>query len=180
RPLVPHRRERILEAARALLHEKGWDQTPVSEVAALAGISKGAVYLEFETKTEMLDALILESTRRLISEVRARVEQTDGLLDLPQVYRFGVEALLAAPLMSALYLGQAGVLGDHMKNVPHGRYQQRIDWLGEYVRDAQHAGLIAENVDPGSLVRLLATYTVGLVHSSTALGERTAADLSTS
>jgi AcrR family transcriptional regulator len=106
RPRVPHRRDLILDAARALFHEKGWTRTTVSDIATHAMIGKGAVYLEFENKAAILDGLIRESSRRLIAQVRSRVLQADGIVDLAQVYRFSVAELLTihscVPSISAM------------------------------------------------------------------------------
>lgn len=180
RPLVPHRRDLILDAARALFHEKGWARTTVSGIAAHATISKGAVYLEFENKAAILDGLIRESSRRLIGQVRSRVLQTDGLVDLAQMYRFGADELLTDPLMRALYLDDASVLGDHLTDVSDGRYRRRVEWLDDYVCHLQRAGVITDSIEPTVIVRMLSTFTIGLVHSPPAMGPSSSQDFSDS
>jgi len=47
-------RQRIVQAALALLARGGWREVQVSAVAAAAGLSTGAVYLHFESKTRLL------------------------------------------------------------------------------------------------------------------------------
>ena len=148
RPLVPNRRGRLLAAARELFHEQGWPRTTVADIAARAGVGKGAVYLEFADKARVLDALIRDSTRQLVDQVRQRVQSADGLVGLAQVYRFGVEELLGDPLMCALYLGDADLLGAHMAQMPEERYRERVGWLDEYARGLQHAGVISEGIEP--------------------------------
>lgn len=177
RPLIPDRRGRILDAARVLLLERGWSATTVSDIASRAGVAKGAVYLEFQNKTAILDALIRESTRRSIVYVRECIESSDRLVDLARAYRFGVEALLSDPLMRALYLGDADVLGAHMGQLPGQRYRERVDWLGDYVRQLQLAGVVDDGVDPDRVVGVMSTFTVGLVHSAGVLGPSGAEDL---
>ena len=49
--------DRILDAAEALVAEKGFDDTPVSEVASRAGSSVGAFYNRFQDKAGLLYAL---------------------------------------------------------------------------------------------------------------------------
>ena len=49
-------RARILDAARALLEERGFD-VGMGEIARRAGISRQAVYLHFESKTDLLQQL---------------------------------------------------------------------------------------------------------------------------
>lgn len=138
----------------------------MSDIASRAGVAKGAVYLEFRNKTAILDAVIRESTRRLIASVRERVEHSDGLVDLARAYRFGLEALMGDPLMRALYFEGADVLGTHLSEVPARRYYDRVDWLLDYIRRLQLAGVIDDRVDPERVVGVLSTFTVGLVRSA--------------
>ncbi len=53
----PNRREDILRAAREVFKQNGYAKAHVAEIAQLAGVAKGTVYLYFESKQAMLDAL---------------------------------------------------------------------------------------------------------------------------
>lgn len=169
RPQIPDRRERLLDAARELALEQGWPATTVSGIAERVGIGKGAVYLEFATKPAILDALVNRGMRGLSAEVRRRVLEADGLVDLPAIYRFAVEALLDDRLMRAFYLGDEHVLGDHVRQVGDDRYRQRFDWLGDYLAQLQEAGVVADDVDLPAVVRMLSVFTIGLLHAPGAL-----------
>jgi AcrR family transcriptional regulator len=48
-----HRRNAILKAARKLFFEKGFKAVTVDSIAAKADISKGSVYLYFDSKEEI-------------------------------------------------------------------------------------------------------------------------------
>jgi len=68
----------LLEAALALFVEKGFANTRSEEVARLAGVSKGTLYLYFPSKEELLKAVI---QRYLADEIQAGVAeaaQIDG------------------------------------------------------------------------------------------------------
>lgn len=177
---IPERRERLLVAARDLALEQGWPATTVSDIANRVGIGKGAVYLEFATKAAILDALINHGMGALGAEVRRRVLEADGVVGLSAIYRFSVEALLADPLMRAFFLGDEDVLGGHVRSVADGRYQQRFDWLGEYLSHLQQAGLIAAGVDLPSVTRMLSVFTIGLLHAPGTLGATTDEELRSS
>ncbi|MGV0836266.1 TetR family transcriptional regulator [Mycolicibacterium thermoresistibile] len=173
RPRIPDRRERLLAAARELALENGWPATTVSDIAARTGIGKGAVYLEFPDKAAILAAVLNRSMRTLTGDVHRRVLDATETIDLPAVYRFGVEAILADPLMRALYLGDEAVLGDHVRSVTDGRYPQRFDWLLEYIARLQDAGVIDPEVATEPLVRMLSVFTIGLLHAPGVLGPTT-------
>ena len=51
----------LLDAALALFVEKGFAATRVEEVAARAGVSKGTLFLYFESKEELLKAVVHEN-----------------------------------------------------------------------------------------------------------------------
>lgn len=84
------RRAQILRAARAIFIERGYLSARVEDIAARAGLSKGAVYFYFESKREIFDALVEEElavTRSFLAEA-----ERDGrpavikLLDLGRKY----------------------------------------------------------------------------------------------
>jgi AcrR family transcriptional regulator len=163
RPLIPDRRERLVIAARELALGKGWTTTTVADIAARAGIGKGAVYLEFPDKSAILAAVLNHGMRTMTADVHRRVLAASDVIDLPTIYRFGIEALLADPLMRAMYLGDEAVLGDHVRAVTDGRYQQRFDWLVDYIVALQRIGVISVDVAIEPLVRMLSVFTIGLL-----------------
>lgn len=52
------RRDKIITAASDLFDHFGYGKTSISDIAKKAGISKGAVYLEFSTKSEVLSEVV--------------------------------------------------------------------------------------------------------------------------
>jgi AcrR family transcriptional regulator len=61
------RRRSILEAAREVFFESGFQPATVDDVAAQAEVSKGTVYLYFESKETILAHLLLEGLEELVS-----------------------------------------------------------------------------------------------------------------
>ncbi len=54
------RREHILDAAMQVFEKKGFSGTNVAEIASLAGIAKGTIYLYFESKEQIFSAVLNE------------------------------------------------------------------------------------------------------------------------
>lgn len=65
------RRKQILEAAKVCFARKGYEQASVDDVCECAGLSKGAVYLYFKTKDELIWAIIDAQAQRLREIVSA-------------------------------------------------------------------------------------------------------------
>jgi AcrR family transcriptional regulator len=62
-----NRRRSILDAARAVFFEDGFQLATVDDVAARAEVSKGTVYLYFESKETILAHLLLEGLEELVA-----------------------------------------------------------------------------------------------------------------
>lgn len=63
------RYESILEAARQVVFSQGIASTTVDDVAAAAEVSKGTVYLYFQSKETILTALLQEGLTMLVEEL---------------------------------------------------------------------------------------------------------------
>ncbi|MGE5151882.1 MAG: TetR/AcrR family transcriptional regulator [Rhodospirillaceae bacterium] len=85
RPAHPTRQRRkearpqeLLDAALALFVEKGFSATRSEEVAALAGVSKGTLYLYYPSKEELFKAVVRHNMSRLIAEGIELVDAYEG------------------------------------------------------------------------------------------------------
>ena len=81
------RPQELLDAALTLFVEKGFAATKAEEVATLAGVSKGTLYLYFPSKEELLKAVIRHTLSADIAQGRERLlahqgSATEALLDL--------------------------------------------------------------------------------------------------
>jgi len=68
----------ILEAALAVFAEKGFAATRLDDVAAKAGITKGTIYLYFDSKQALFEALARQSIGVQIDQVSAQLAQFPG------------------------------------------------------------------------------------------------------
>jgi len=75
----------IVQAALEVFAEKGFAAAKLDEIAAKAGISKGALYLYFETKEDIFRAVVREAVVPNIGMVEAALAQTT--MPFPDVLR---------------------------------------------------------------------------------------------
>ena len=80
----------ILAAAREVFAARGFQAARLEEVAKRAGVSKGALYLYFETKADLFRAVVTDAISPNIERVKA-VEAAD--LPLEQVVRMALPML---------------------------------------------------------------------------------------
>jgi TetR/AcrR family transcriptional regulator len=86
------RQQEILDAAREVFFSLGIGRATVDDVAACAEVSKGTIYLYYQSKEELLAHLLLEGLDQLVAELEA-VCQKEGhpsseacLRDLARAY----------------------------------------------------------------------------------------------
>lgn len=85
------RPQELLEAALTLFVEKGFAATRAEEVAKLAGVSKGTLYLYYPSKDELFKAVVRNHLGQVIVEGKDLLEQYEGstselLQDLAQTW----------------------------------------------------------------------------------------------
>ena len=71
--LLEFRTTEILDAARHVFAEKGFNDATIDQIAALAGVAKGTVYLYFESKRDLFLAALREGALALHAEVAAQL-----------------------------------------------------------------------------------------------------------
>jgi AcrR family transcriptional regulator len=83
------RRQSILRAAREVFFEDGFHQATVEAVAERAEVSKGTVYLYFESKETILAHLLLEGLHELVGELEAAYTADESLAADERLRRLG-------------------------------------------------------------------------------------------
>src|SRR5215510_823414 len=68
----------ILDAALEVFVERGYAATRLDDVAQRAGVSKGTVYLYFDSKEELFKAVVRSGIVRAIEEAEARAAAFEG------------------------------------------------------------------------------------------------------
>ena len=86
-------RDRIIDAAEAVFHEKGVARDSLEEIAAAARVTRGAIYWHFKDKAELFDAMM----QRVVLPVDDMVERAAGSTDcdsLEMLRQATIEVLL--------------------------------------------------------------------------------------
>jgi AcrR family transcriptional regulator len=112
-------RRRVLDAARQLFMERGYEAATIRDIASEAGLSTGAVFASFVDKTDLFNAVMAEDFQRQVEHLReaskpdARAE--DAVLSVFEAgYRFhGAQLpLLQAAISLSWSHGLGGEFGD--------------------------------------------------------------------
>ncbi len=76
------RHTELLSVARAILAEKGFEATTVSEIVARAGVAQGTFYLYFPSKIALIAALNQEMNERIVASVRIATSQAQNAAEV--------------------------------------------------------------------------------------------------
>src|SRR5688572_33239365 len=75
-PAGSDKRDAILRAATKVFAQHGFFQSQVADVARVAGVAAGTVYLYFKGKDDLLVSIFERSMREVLAEGRAAIDGT--------------------------------------------------------------------------------------------------------
>lgn len=152
KPGRPSRRPQIVAAAEKLLRTRGLSHATTKAIAAAAGCSEAALYVHFQSRSDLLLAMLRESLPDMLVPLRALKEvvgestpRENLLRALIGVFAFhqrvmpSVCALFAEPELLTEYRRSLHAQGKG----PHGA----IAHLRKYIAAEQKIGRINSNVD---------------------------------
>ncbi len=99
-------RQRLFVAAVDLIAEQGFSATTVDDIAARAGVAKGTVYYNFESKTVLLEELLRHGIGLLTAEFRAAVDGLPPLEALGALVRAQLEYIRRYRAFAQLLLSE--------------------------------------------------------------------------
>ena len=139
----------IVTAALEVFAEKGFAAAKLEDIAARAGISKGALYLYFDTKDDLFRAVVQETVAPNIAAVRAMAEAFAGpFADLAPLLLGRVAQLAATsglPAVAKMVIGESRNFPDLARVWHDTVVSQAIGLLTGLVARAQAKG----EVGPG-------------------------------
>ncbi len=152
------REQRILDTAAGLFVHYGYDKTTVADIARDSGISKGAVYLHFESKDALFEALLRREMLAHNHAWLARVDADPEGGTIGALFKHSLYALEASPFMAALFMQDDRVLGSYLRK-PGGLFTHRKPTRHLFVEQMQRVGAIRAELDPkvhGHILDMLA------------------------
>jgi TetR/AcrR family acrAB operon transcriptional repressor len=155
------RADRILDAASKLIVHYGYDKTTVSDIAREAGVSKGAIYLHWKSKDELLEALIFRESDRLVEDMLARIEADPQAGTIFSLYQYAIVVTIANPLILAVMTQDVRVLGDFTRRWIRANGARATE--GNLFRDEMVKQLQAANVIRADLDANVISYIMGLI-----------------
>jgi AcrR family transcriptional regulator len=161
----------IVEAALAVFAEKGFAAARLDEIAARAGVSKGALYLYFATKEDLFRAVVEQAIAPNIQAVRAMIAAHPGpISDLLRLVPERITALLETlPLggVVKMVIGEAGNFPE-IARVWHDRLvAHALGAMTDAIAAAQKRGEVRAGDPRTYALQLMAPVLLGVIWDET-------------
>lgn len=149
-------RERLLRAAASVLAERGYGQTRLGDVAALAGLRPPAIYYYFGSRDEMIAEVMRVGQRRVRTHVEGAVSCVDGrALDrIDAAVAAHLEIQLELSDFAAAVIRNAGHVPGRVRAALNEESDAYHDTWRRLIDDARKAGELRKDLDP-TIARML-------------------------
>lgn len=154
-------KKRIIAAGIEVMSEKGYGQTTMDDIAAHLGVSKGALYLYFKSK----DDLIFESARNMQGQLCGIAMTTFPNSDPLDIWTEILDNFMPqSSKINALYfeLIAKAQRDPEIKKMSAKNLIEEIDMIVQQMASLQQRGLIPSDFDPRTIAIALISIFNGL------------------
>jgi TetR/AcrR family acrAB operon transcriptional repressor len=162
-------REQLLDAAERVFREHGVAKTSLTEVAAAAGVTRGAVYWHFKDKTDLFTAMCQRATLPLdamLEEAGAKLHD-DPLAAVRAISVAALTRLATDPRAQAVFevVFKTELTGE-LAEIAGRQERDRCDCLANVeaiLRQAVRAGQLPADTDTALATRILHAFVSGIM-----------------
>ena len=148
--------QRILDAAVAVIAERGYFNSPVSAIADRAGVADGTIYLYFKNKDDVLRTAIDRTFDRFHQRVEEQFRTiVDPKEQLAVIARMHLEGAKVDRNMAILMQTEMRQSASFIAEFSHKHLVRYIQLVREVVRRGQQQGLFRADVSDGVVAHCL-------------------------
>ena len=142
--------QRILDAAVEVIAENGYFNSPVSAIAARAGVADGTIYLYFKSKDDVLRTAIDTTFDRFHQHLQDKFETLhDPREQLEYIARVHLESSSVDRSMAILMQTEMRQSANFIAEFSHKHLVRYIQMVREVVRSGQQDGLFRPELSDG-------------------------------
>lgn len=150
------KRRRILDAAVGVFAEKGFFQARVSDIARLAGVADGTIYLYFKNKDDLLISIFEEKMKEINVKFReALASETHALARFRKLIAMHLAGFQAYPELAAVLQVELRQSSRFMREYKKVELKNYLDLMGDVVRDGQAQGVFRKDLPLGLVKRFI-------------------------
>ena len=160
------RQRQIVEAARKLIIKRGSEHLTVSRIAREAGISEGAIYRHFRSKTEILSFLLDHAGSSLLGDMALQSAENHTTLEtISDVLEKHLKAIEKRHGSSFQVIAEVVSFGDKKLNrKAFDIISSYIGRLSDLLSAGARQGSVRADIDPQAVATLIFGMVQGLVN----------------
>jgi TetR/AcrR family fatty acid metabolism transcriptional regulator len=148
--------QRILDAAVEVIAENGYFNSPVSAIAARAGVADGTIYLYFKSKDDVLRTAIDANFARFHERVKERFETLDDpRAQLEYLAELHLESGTVNRSMAILMQTEMRQSAKFIAEFSHHHLVRYIQVVREVVRRGQAQGVFRKDISDGMVAHCM-------------------------
>lgn len=156
RPLVVDKRDAILRAATQVFAQRGFFGAQVADVAKVAGVAAGTVYLYFRSKDDLLVSLFERTMKAAITEGRVALAGTvDPRERLGRIARLHLERLGRDRDLAVVFQVELRQSTKFMERFSSSYLREYLGIIREAVEAGQTAGLFRGDISATAAAKIL-------------------------
>ncbi|AYG94776.1 TetR/AcrR family transcriptional regulator [Brevundimonas naejangsanensis] len=148
-------RQKVLDAARALFAERGYDAATIRDIAKGAGMSTGAVFANFQDKAELFEAVFAEEMEGLLADIRGAATEGRVLDRLANGLTAGYHRSLDhLPLMQAM-VARSWFQPEDADQRSRAFVRPLVEAVAEALQAGVREGELRQDVDVALVARMI-------------------------
>ena len=154
-PSAGDKREMILKAATKVFARSGYFQSQVADVARVAGVAAGTVYLYFKSKDDLLVSIFERSMKEVLGEARAAIDGVDDpAARLRQIARLHLERLGRDKDLAVVFQVELRQSVKFMERFSETFLQDYFKLIRQAIADGQQLGAFRKDISATTATKI--------------------------
>ena len=156
RPAVADKREAILRAATRVFAESGYFNSKVADIARVAGVADGTVYLYFKSKEDILHSIFERNTSEAIEEGREELRKIEDPREkLRRIARHHLERLGSDRDLAVVFQVELRGSTKFMEAFSAAGLAEYLHLIREVFEEGQREGLFRRDLNAKLVAKIL-------------------------
>jgi len=151
-----NKRERILKAATRIFAQNGFYHSKISQIAKLAQVADGTIYLYFKNKDDILISLFEEEMSAIIKNVKTEVAKESGFENrIKKFITIHLSFMEQNREMAEVFQIELRQSHKFMKDYSGTKINDYLNIISSIITQGQKDGEVKPVIDPGIAKRIL-------------------------
>jgi len=140
--------KKILKAAIKVFAHNGFYSSKVSEIAKVAGVADGTIYLYFKSKDDILISLFEEEMEKIIENMKQAIDKEDDLLKKLKMFALvQLNSKKDNPDLAAIMEVELRQSSKFMREYVNKKFIEYLQIVSSIIKEAQDKGIIKRDID---------------------------------